>query len=296
MTTSLTGIPIPFFRVNAFTTDRFRGNTAGVCLIPGRPDDGGQADAAPAVADGGAALFNDTAVLQSIASENNHPATAFLHRIPEGFALRWFSASRELPLCGHGTLAAAQVLAEHGWLTSETPAHFQTIGGPLIVRLLPGNGREGDWMEMEFPAFPLVPAVLPEPLARSFGVAPRQVLFAHDRFLVELESEAAVRNYQPDFELLREHRVIITAVSDPEKTYDFVSRFFGMPFGVPEDAVTGSAHCALTPYWAERLGKTTLLAYQASSRGGMLRVRLEKGDKVFIAGQAITVLKGDLIL
>jgi PhzF family phenazine biosynthesis protein len=316
MTTLLTGTTVPFFQVNAFTRDRFKGNTAGVCLLPDRLGNAAAFD--NTVASDDIAVFDDTATLQSIATENNHPATAFVRRTDDGFALRWFSASKELPLCGHGTLAAAQVLAEQGWLTTGKPAHFQTLAGPLTVRLLPGEGREGDWMEMEFPAFPLVPAVLPESLIRSFAVAPRQVLFAHDRFLVELESEAAVRAYQPDFELLKDHRMIITAVSEtgvsndesrapnePGVSYDFVSRFFAVPYGVYEDAVTGSAHCALTPFWADRLGKTTLRAYQASARGGMLRLRLEKvqpdqspslGDKVFIAGQAITVLRGDLVI
>ena len=273
---------IPFFQVNAFTRERFRGNTAGVCLLEG---------------------LEDTDLLQSIATENNHPATAFVRRTATGFSLRWFSPSKELPLCGHGTLAAAHVLTEQGLLTTTQPAVFDTKGGLLTVSL-----QDGGWLEMAFPSFSPEPAELPVAIMRSFGASPRSVWFAHDRFLVELASEADVRGYKPDFSLLKDHRMIITAVASAPNTatstapspaqgapYDFVSRFFGVPYGVGEDAVTGSAHCALAPYWAERLGKTTLNAYQASARGGALKVRLED-DKVFIAGQALTVLRGSLYL
>lgn len=310
---------IPFFQVNAFTRERFRGNTAGVCLLegfngeaPGKGDAGWTQDVGSAQDMGsGLVPFDDASLLQSIATENNHPATAFVRRTAAGFSLRWFSPSKELPLCGHGTLAAAHVLMEQGLLTTTQPAVFDTKGGLLTVNL-----QDGGWLEMAFPLFSLEPAELPVAIMRSFDAQPRSVWFAQDRFLVELASEADVRGYEPDFALLKEHRMIITAntatktnaaVADgasgepaiarpgESASYDFVSRFFGVPYGVGEDAVTGSAHCALAPYWAERLGKTTLNAYQASARGGALKVRPED-DKVFIAGQALTVVRGRIDL
>ena len=285
-TEQLCGImTVPFYQVNAFTQDLFKGNIAGVCVLPN--PGAASADAAASLATAAAAEAA-SALLQSVATETNHPATAFISRQGEDFALRWFSPKRELPLCGHGTLAAAHVLREQGWLTPDSPARFHTLGGILTVRLLPG-----DWIELEFPVFTYAPAVLPDSLAAAFPTIPRQVVFAHDRYLVELESEAAVREYQPDFNKMRDDRVAITALSDPGKPYDFVSRFFAVSLGVYEDAVTGSAHCALAPFWAQRLGKQVMTAYQASARGGTLRVRLE-GEKVFIAGQALTVLKGDI--
>jgi PhzF family phenazine biosynthesis protein len=289
---------IPFFQVDAFSLEPFKGNVAGVCILPDEPLDALHRTSVVAHA-GGGPVISESDLLQLIAMEKNIPETGFIRRREDGFSLRWFTTLTELNLCGHGTLAAAHVLYEEGWLQPSEVARFHTRSGLLSVRLL----DEG-WIEMDFPAFSLEPASLPESITSTFVRAPLGIYFAHDRYLVVLDSEAAVRDYQPDFVRLKDHRIIITAARDragatdaardqPQEPYDFISRFFAGPLGVSEDPVTGSAHCALAPYWSGQLGKTSFLAYQASSRGGYLKVRLE-GDRVLIAGQAITVCKGAL--
>lgn len=263
---------LPFHQVHAFTREPGRGNPAGVYLLPE-----GELDTP----------LSEDEYLQLLAIDRRLPETGFVRPRPEGYSLRWFTPKTELTLCGHGTLAAAHVLWEQGLLDPHAPAHFYTTAGLLSVRLL-GDG----WIEMDFPAFPLTSATLPEAVTATF--AAREVYFAGDRYLVVLGTETEVRAYAPDFEILKNHRLIITAPADATPAaaeggnLDFVSRYFGVPLGVNEDPVTGSAHCALAPYWAARLGKTDLTAYQASSRGGYLKLRLE-GDRVKIAGQAITV-------
>jgi len=251
---------LPFFYIEAFTQTAGKGNPAGVYLLPSALEE---------------------AEMQSIAMERNLPETGFVQRRPDGFSLRWFTPATELNLCGHGTLAAAHVLWEQGWLEPGIAARFHTCAGELMVRLL-----DDGWIEMDFPAFPLELSSLPAQVAET--LTPLEVWKTRDRLMVVLGSEAEVREYRPDFERLRDIELLITAASDKGAPYDFVSRTFVVPFGVNEDFVTGSAHCALTPYWSARLGKTSLTAYQASSRGGFLRVRLE-GNRVFIAGQALTL-------
>lgn len=306
---------LSFFQVDAFTGVAGRGNPAGVYLLPEGPLPGlgGAAvamDAAAGSAWGAAATgsalgavaapdatsavpFSEDDYFQLLAVERRLPETGFVRPRPEGYALRWFTPKTELPLCGHGTLAAAHILWEQGHLGADEPARFYTASGLLTVRRL-----EDGWIEMDFPAFTLKPASLPASVL--YPLEPREVWFAGDRYLAVLGSEAEVRGFEPDAGRLREHRVVITAAAAPANAsaaaapgavgpaYDFVSRYFAAPVGVDEDPVTGSAHCALAPYWAKRLGKTSFLAYQASARGGFLKVRLD-GDRVRIAGQAITV-------
>jgi predicted PhzF superfamily epimerase YddE/YHI9 len=257
---------LPYFHVDAFADQPFKGNRAGVCLLD-------------------EAL--DRALMQQVADETSLAETSFVRRQGAGFALQWFTPTVELPLCGHGTLASAHILWEQGWLPREEAIVFDTISGPLTVRHLP----EG-WIELNFPAFGSSPGQLPSELSGLFP-EPLGVYQTNQRYLIELDGEEKVSGFIPDHEKLRRYDVIITSRSTPGSPFDFVSRFFAGPVGVPEDPVTGSAHCSLGPFWSDRLGKSELLAYQASSRGGVLKVKLEK-DRVLIAGKAITLISGRL--
>jgi predicted PhzF superfamily epimerase YddE/YHI9 len=257
-------------QVDAFTNKAFSGNPAGVCVLEAARDD---------------------AWMQNVAREMNLSETAFLFKRPDGYDLRWFTPEVEVDLCGHATLASAHVLWEEKHLLPLEEARFHTRSGLLIARLL------GDWIEMDFPAEPQKPAIAPPPLTRALNTA--FVYTGKNRFdyLIELESEAALRNLKPDFTLLKTvsmRGVMVTALSD-SKEYDFVSRFFAPAVGINEDPVTGSAHCCLGLYWRKRLKKDFFLGYQASSRGGVVRVRVH-GDRVLLGGQAVTVLRGTLLV
>lgn len=257
-------------QVDAFTDRPFAGNPAAVCILP-----------APA----------DPAWMQNVAREMNLAETAFLVPRPDGYDLRWFTPAVEVDLCGHATLASAHVLWEDGHLAAARQARFHTRSGLLTA------DRRGAWIELDFPVTPVQPAATPASLSHTLGAEP--VFVGRSRFdlVVELDGEAAVRRLAPDLgavSRIEGRGVIVTSPADAGRPYDFVSRFFAPQSGVPEDPVTGSAHCALTPYWAAKLGKTELTGHQASSRGGTVRVRLE-GDRVRLAGQAVTVLRGELI-
>jgi PhzF family phenazine biosynthesis protein len=220
----------------------------------------------------------------------NLSETAFLHPVGDGFQLRWFTPVVEVDLCGHATLAAAHVLWEERHISSNQPARFQTRSGLLTAE------RRGDWIELDFPAEPAEIAPAPAALARSLGVP---ILNAgRNRFdaLVEVESEETLRRLTPDFGRMAEVPVRGVIVTSRATTsgYDFISRFFAPRLGIDEDPVCGSAHCCLGPYWGRRLGKTDLTGYQASPRGGVVRVRLA-GPRVVLAGQAVTVLRGELV-
>jgi PhzF family phenazine biosynthesis protein len=260
---------LPVVLIDAFADAPFGGNSAAVCLLDG-----------PA----------DAAWMQRVAAELRQPATAFVWPAADGFGLRWFVAAAELTLCGHGTLAAAHALWEAGHLPRNAPARFETVSGVLIAR------REGELIVLDFPAEPVRPAEAPPHLIEALGVAPRAVLRGSLDYLVELGSEQAVRAVSPDVDRLRQVETRGVIVTAPAQTagYDCVSRFFAPRFGLDEDAVTGSAHCAVGPYWGERLGRTTLRAYQASARGGALVVRLD-GARVALGGRAVTVLRGALL-
>lgn len=266
---------IDLYQVDAFTARLFAGNPAAVCLLP-----------EPASADW----------MQNVAAEMNLAETAFLVRQADGFDLRWFTPVVEVALCGHATLASAHVLFETGRLDAGQQARFHTLSGLLTAE------RNGSWIEMDFPATQAEPVQLPDGLLEGLGLAPESGVgvryTGRSRFdyLVEVEDEQTVRWLQPDHARLRSlsvRGVIVTSRSaSPE--FDFVSRFFAPGAGIDEDPVTGSAHCCLAPYWAGRLGKTEFNAFQASRRGGVLRVCL-KGERVLLAGQAVTVLRGELL-
>jgi predicted PhzF superfamily epimerase YddE/YHI9 len=256
-------------QVDAFANRPFGGNPAGVCIL---------------------AEPRDERWMQDVAREMNIAETAFLHPENEGYRLRWFTPTVEVALCGHATLASAHVLWEDAHLPAGRQARFHTQSGLLTA------DRRDDWIELDFPATPAVVAPPPPGLAAALRVAARWVGRSKFDYLVEVDSEDAVRGLKPDlFALERiEARGIIVTSRATTAGYDFVSRFFAPRSGVPEDPATGSAHCALAPFWGERLGRTAMTAYQASARGGVIRVRLE-GDRVVLGGQAVTVLRGELV-
>jgi PhzF family phenazine biosynthesis protein len=220
----------------------------------------------------------------------NLAETAFLVRRSDGFDLRWFTPGVEVDLCGHATLASAHVLWEEGHLLVSELARFHTRSGVLTA------SREGRMIWLDFPATPSRAVEPPADLQSGIGVAMSYVGRTPFDYLVELESASQVRALEPDLNALARlgtRGVIITARSD-DREYDFISRFFAPGSGIPEDPVTGSAHCGLGPFWAERLGKQELIGYQASARGGTVRVRLE-GERAHLGGQAITVLRGEVL-
>jgi PhzF family phenazine biosynthesis protein len=256
-------------QVDAFTDRPFGGNPAAVCVLD-RPA--------------------DERWMQLVAMEMNLSETAYLH--PEGpdYRLRWFTPVSEVDLCGHATLAAAHVLWEEGRLRPDQEARFQTRSGLLTAR------RDEGWIELDFPAEPVEPAACPAGLGEAIGAPIRFVGRNRMDLLVEVETESELRGLKPDIGRLAEipvRGVIVTAAAERGSGFDFVSRFFAPRLGVPEDPVCGSAHCALTPFWSQRLGRRALMGYQASPRGGVLRLRLDD-PRVAIAGQAVTVMTGEL--
>ena len=260
---------VPLTQVDAFADRPFGGNPAAVCLLDDpRPDDW----------------------MQRIAAEMNLSETAFLERLDDGYRLRWFTPAAEVDLCGHATLASAHVLWETGSLPAAETARFHTRSGLLTCR------RQGEWIEMDFPAEPATRADAPTALIEALGHTPRWVGRNRMDYLVELDDEATVRGLEPDFGRLRavDTRGVMVTAGSAEPGVDFVSRFFAPRLGIDEDPVTGSAHCALGPFWAERLGRSELIGRQVSRRGGVVRVSLA-GDRVHIGGQAVTVLRGELL-
>ena len=255
-------------QVDAFTDRPFGGNPAAVCILPKVPEE---------------------AWMRNVAREMNLSETAFLVPEQDGYRLRWFTPTVEVDLCGHATLASAHVLWETGELATGQQARFYTKSGLLTA------DQRGEWIELDFPVKPQEKADPPPHLAEALGIQPKYVGKNKFDYLVEVE-ESEVHSMKPNFSLLKTipvRGVMVTAASsNPE--FDFISRFFAPGSGIDEDPVTGSAHCALTPFWAERLGKTEMMAHQASARGGVLKVSLQ-GDRVRIAGKAVTVLRGDLL-
>jgi len=259
----------PFTQVNAFTDRPFAGNPAAVCLLP---------------------AARDAEWMQLVAREMNLAETAFLVRENRDFQLRWFTPMCEVDLCGHATLASAHALWEGGHLASNQAGRFQTRSG-----LLTAERRDG-LIWLDFPSTPPTPAEPPADLSHGLGVPLRYVGRTPFDYLVEVDGEAAVRELAPDLTALGRlpvRGVIVTGRAE-SSGQDFVSRFFAPAAGIPEDPVTGSAHCALAPYWAGQLGRSGLVGYQASVRGGMVRVQLA-GHRVWLGGHAVTVMRGELL-
>ena len=227
--------------------------------------------------------------MANVAMEMNLAETAFLHPEADGYRLRWFTPAVEVALCGHATLGTAHVLWTEGYLDPAETARFYTLSGQLTCK------RKGDWIEMDFPAKLESAAEPPAQLGEALGCELKYVGRNEFDYLVEVADEATLRGLDPKHYLLRQlpvRGVIATAKGSGE--FDFVSRFFAPGSGIDEDPVTGSAHCALAPYWGKKLGKTEMTGFQASPRGGVVRVRVE-GDRVVLIGQAVTVLRGELL-
>jgi PhzF family phenazine biosynthesis protein len=256
----------PIFQVDAFTTRRFAGNPAAVLRLESFPAD---------------------AVLQAIAAENNLAETAFL--VPDGgdYRLRWFTPALEVPLCGHATLASAAVVMER-LEPGRTSVVFQSKSGPLPVK------RSDAGYVLDFPARPSEPIATPPMLARALGANPAEAYVNEFNYLAIFESAQTLRALAPDMAAIAAMDRLGVIVSAPgDETYDFISRYFAPAKGIPEDPVTGAAHCMLAPYWAKRLGKVAFRAYQASARGGEMRCRLA-GDRVELEGACVFYLQGEV--
>ena len=258
------------FQVDAFTNQPFAGNPAAVCILPQPVED---------------------SWMQNVAKEMNLSETAFLHKQVDGFNLRWFTPATEVDLCGHATLASAYILWEMGYLPLDEQARFHTRSGLLTAK------REGDWIELDFPAKVATKLdVTADDLIKALGATPQYVGKNQMDYLLELDSEETVRNLKPDFGLLKSvpvRGVIVTSKAN-SPDYDFVSRFFAPGVGIDEDPVTGSAHCCLGPFWRDRTGKDDFVAYQASARGGVIKVSC-RGERVLLSGQAVLVLRGEIV-
>jgi len=257
---------IPLYQVDAFTSKVFGGNPAAVCpLEEWLPDE----------------------VMQSIAAENNLSETAFFVKEGGDYRLRWFTPEVEVDLCGHATLATAHVLFRHLRCRRAT-LRFHTQSGLLEV------SKAGKLLSMNFPARPPLPAPLPQPLVDGLGMTPVEVLKSRD-YMAVFPREEDIRDMRPDFAALNELDCLGIIATAPGRDVDFVSRFFAPQCGIPEDPVTGSAHSTLIPYWSRRLGKTSLHALQVSKRGGELWCE-DRGERVAIAGQAVTYSVGEIRL
>jgi PhzF family phenazine biosynthesis protein len=265
--------------VDAFTDRPFAGNPAGVVVL--------DSDA-----------FPSDEWMRNVAAEVNHAETAFVHRLPTGqdadWALRWFTPLVEVALCGHATLATTHVLNQSGYL--DRPARYRTLSGVLTA-----SAEAGGLITLDFPTAPLSRADADPELVAALGVEHRAVVHTGpntDDLLFEVADEKTVRALAPDLRavarLTRRGVIVTAAAEDPASGYDFVSRFFAPAVGVDEDPVTGSAHTALTPFWAARLGRTELTGYQASPRGGLVRVSLH-GDRTHLSGHAVTTIDGTLL-
>ncbi|NLI92597.1 MAG: PhzF family phenazine biosynthesis protein [Peptococcaceae bacterium] len=259
---------INIYQVDAFTDQIFSGNPAAVCILPGPVD--------PVWA-------------QKMAMEMNLSETAFLCRDRDQYHLRWFTPAVEVDLCGHATLASAHILWEEKLASPEQDIFFSTRSG--ILKASQKNG----WVELNFPSKPIQEAVPPPGLFEALGIEAALVCVHKSDYLLEVDSPNIVRTLTPDFSKLRQLPVrgVIVTSKGQDEGFDFISRFFVPGSGIDEDPVTGSAHCCLGPYWKAKLNKDKFLAYQASKRGGMIRVEVE-GDRVHLFGQAVTVFKGQL--
>ena len=255
--------------VDAFTDTPFRGNPAAVCLLPEPVDE---------------------IWMKLVAREMNLSETAFLHPVEGGFSLRWFTPTIEVKLCGHATLASALVLWETGVLEHGSPARFETQSGWLTCV------RDDDWIAMDFPARPCEPCDAPPGLVEAIGGDPLFCGVNGMDYLVELPNERDVRTLRPNLSMLASlpvRGIIVTARSE-ETDFDFVSRFFAPAAGINEDPVTGSAHCALGPYWQTRLGKTEFTAFQASERGGVVKLSV-RADRVILRGCGVMMSRVDFL-
>lgn len=258
-------------QVDAFTAQAFQGNPAAVCVLRSPQDDWW---------------------MQSIAQEMNLSETAFLIKQEQHYRLRWFTPTMEVPLCGHATLASAHVLWTEGYASTGQEIKFETKSGVLTAKY------EDDWIKLDFPANRSQDIPRITKLKDALGVPLKTVLYNSLGYLVEVASVEQVKQLEPNFALLKQlpiSNVIVTSLAGDNSEYDFVSRFFAPGLGIDEDPVTGAAHCCLAPYWRDRLQKDRFLAYQASPRGGVVKIDYDGGDRVSLLGQAVTVMRGELV-
>ena len=268
------GSSVQLFQVDAFTETPFKGNPAGVCLLSHqRPDDW----------------------MRGVAAEMNLSETAFVLEQSDGFGLRWFTPKTEVSLCGHATLASAHVLWEEGIVAAGKAIRFQTLSGTLLAR------QDGKLVELDFPTKEVEPAPALPALNEALGITPTFTGACEGRnghtYLLEVESEEAVRAIQPDFQkvMTAGGRTAIVTARTASGDFDFVSRFFAPAIGINEDPVTGSAHCYLAPYWGRKLGKRDLIGHQVSARSGVVRCHW-RGDRVLLGGRAVTVFRASLLI
>jgi len=255
-------------QIDAFANRPFAGNPAAVCVMDSAADKNW---------------------MQNVATEMNLSETAFLYREGDKYNLRWFTPTAEVEMCGHATLASAHLLFTDKIEQADKEICFMTLSGELFA------SKSGDWIILNFPALYAEQCEPPEGMIKALGVNPVSVGKSKSDFLVELESEEAVRTLQPDLAAFGKYDargVAVTAKGSGE--FDIVSRYFAPAFGIDEDPVTGSTHCLLATYWKERLGKSELNAYQASKRGGVVHTRLD-GDRVHLSGQAVITMRGELV-
>ena len=257
-------------QVDAFSDRAFKGNPAAVCVLSSPPEE---------------------SWMQAVAREMNLSETAFLLKQDRHYNLRWFTPTTEVPLCGHATLASAHVLWTEGYASTGQELKFATKSGMLTAKY------QDDWIELNFPVNRSQDIPPITKLGNALGVRLKTVLYNSLGYLVEVATAQQVRQLQPNFTLLKQlpiANVIVTSKAEPNSEYDFVSRFFCPGLGIDEDPVTGAAHCCLAPYWRDRLHQDQFLAYQASSRGGIVKINYDGGDRVSLLGQAVTVMRGEL--
>ncbi len=257
--------------VDAFTKTPFTGNPAGVCILENEIDE---------------------ALMLNIAMEVNLSETSFVLKQDGSFSIRWFTPTTEVPLCGHATLASSHILWEQKFINKNMPIHFSTKkSGTLDIKY------ENDMIVMNFPQMFITPAVNNEIIQKAFDAKPKFIGCDDSDYLVEVENEDIVKNYKPDFDLLKQLQksIVLTAQSNNKK-YDFVSRMFAPNLGINEDPVTGSAHCYLAPYWGKKLNKNILTGFQTSQRPGFVECELLNNSRVLLKGNAKTVIKGELFL
>ena len=258
-------------QVDAFADRAFSGNPAAVCVLQSA-----QADE----------------WMQSVAREMNLSETAFLLKQDQAYSLRWFTPAIEVPLCGHATLASAHVLWTEGYASTGQAIQFETKSGTLTAKYY------DDWIELDFPVNRSQDIPPITKLRDALGVPLKTLAYNSLGYLAEVATPQQVAELKPNFTMLDRlpvSNVIVTSRGDKDSEYDFVSRFFAPGLGIDEDPVTGAAHCCLAPYWRDRLGQDSFFAYQASARGGVVKVKYDGGDRVLLQGQAVTVMRGELV-
>ena len=257
------------YQVDAFTNQPYKGNPAAVCILNESKED---------------------KWMYNVAEEMSLPETAFIHKKEGKYNLRWFTPTHEVDLCGHATLASAKVLWETENAKREENIDFHTKSGVLTAK------SKGDWIELDFPIEAEKEVDPPEKLIKALDVKPKYVGKNRMDYLIEVDNKEIIQKIKPDFRMLKEvdaRGIIVTSKANSNR-YDFVSRFFAPAIGIDEDPVTGSAHCCLAPYWKKRLNKNQFTAYQASNRGGTIKIKLGK-ERVYLSGQAVIIMEGNLL-